>query len=301
MKGVGANIRFGRGALAVALAVLVAAAGAPRADEAETPLSPPSATARILRSLGLQNPPGKRGDKAYHRKDYEEALRQYGKAVEETTPAAPESPLLDRNIGNALYRQKRYTEAKDYYESALKGFEARAAAKNAEGPERARDSALVSRTHHNLGNLYYRKAEAADSTATQEAIADAREALAHYKKALRLDPGNRATKQNLEMGNAQLQKLLARQERQQKQQQRQQQKQQPEKPPEPSARAKEALARALQFTQEGRYAEAAKVLDAIMRTDRTAVSFGEHRKRLDDVMKILRGENPDAPAGKGAP
>lgn len=241
-------------------------------DAAQAPLSPPSTASKILRALGLESPPGARGDKAYRKGNYEEALRQYGKAVEETvTP----SPLLNRNIGNALYRQKRYPEAADYYERALKGA--------------GRDSGFASKAHHNLGNTFYRKAEAADSSATQEAIADLREALAHYKKALQQDPAHRGAKQNLEMANARLQKLLARQE--QKQPQNQQ-----GKPPEPSARAREALARALQLAQQKRYPEAAAVLDDILRADRTAASFGAHRKRLDDVMKILRGETPADPA-----
>jgi tetratricopeptide (TPR) repeat protein len=252
-------------------------------------VSPPSTLSKTLRAFGLETPPGKRGDKAYHKGDYEEALRQYGKATEET--AVP-SPLLNRNIGNALYRQKRYPEAADYFERALKGSSGAGSGPGTNGRsarEARKDSSFASSTHHNLGNTFYRKAAAADSSAAEAAIADLREAVAHYKKALQMERGNRDAKQNLEMSNAMLQRLLARQ-----QQQPQQQKQ--EKPPEPSARAKEALARALQLVQERRYPEAAKVLDDIMRTDRTAVSFGAHRKRLDDVMKILRGETPADPS-----
>jgi tetratricopeptide (TPR) repeat protein len=252
--------------------LLAALAIAAPAQEAAVAPAPPGALSQALRALGLESPPGRRGDKAYRSGDYEEALRQYGKAAQET--AVP-SPLLNRNIGNALYRQKRYPEAADYYERALKGA--------------GRDSGFASRTHHNLGNAFYRKAEAADSNAAQAAIADLREAVAHYKKALRQDPGNRGAKQNLERANTRLAQLLARQEQKPPPGQ-------PPKPPEPSARAKEALARALQLAQERRYAEAAKVLDEIMKSDRTAASFSAHRQRLDDVMKIMRGEKPSDPA-----
>jgi tetratricopeptide (TPR) repeat protein len=270
--------------LAATLLLLTVAFASAETGETEAPLSPPSTLSKVLRAFGIQSPPGTRGDKAYHRGDYEEALRQYGKAAEETVPSSPGTPLLDRNIGNALYRQKRYAEAKDYYESALKGAGAGASI----------DSGFASKAHHNLGNTFYRKAQAADSTELQAAIADMREALAHYKKALRFNPGNRPSKQNLEMANTALQNLLAREQKQQQQQQKPQQKK-PEKPPEPSARAKEALARALQLAQETRYAEAAAVLDDILRSDRTAAPFAAHRKRLDDVMKILRGETPSDP------
>src|SRR5690606_2237314 len=121
-----------------------------------------------------------------------------------------------------------------------------------------------------------RKAESADSSAVREALADAREAVAHYKKALQRDAGNRAAKQNLEMAQGLLRQLLQRQEENPEQGD-------PPKPPEPSARAKEALARAMQLTRERRYSEAAAVLDDILRTDRTAASFQAHRQRLDDV------------------
>jgi tetratricopeptide (TPR) repeat protein len=252
--------------------------GSDRAAAATT-VSPVS---KLLRALGLESPPGARGDRAYRKGDYEEALRQYGKAAEETAPASPAQPLLNKNIGNALYRQKRHADAIDYYERALKGS--------------GRDSGFAARAHHNLGNAYYRKAEAAqakDAANMQEAIADLREAVAHYKKALQMDRGNRNTKQNLEMANAHLQQLMARQEQQQQQQQQQGK---PPGPPEPSPQAKEALARALQLAQQRRYDEAMQVLDGILRTDRTAASFAGHRQRLDDVAKILRGETPSSPA-----
>jgi tetratricopeptide (TPR) repeat protein len=246
------------------------------AEAQENTAAAVSPASRILRALGLESPPGARGDRAYRKGDYEEALRQYGKAAEETPPTSPERPLLDKNIGNALYRQKRPAEAIDYYERALKGS--------------GRDSQFAGRVHHNLGNAFYRKAETADSAEMQEAIADLREAVAHYKKSLQKTPGDRNAKQNLEMANARLQQLLERQQQQQQQQQG--------KPPEPSPKAKEALARALQLTQERRYEDATKVLDGILRSDPTAASFAAHRQRLDDVVKILRGEKPSDPAPK---
>ncbi|HEX2613418.1 MAG TPA: tetratricopeptide repeat protein [Fibrobacteria bacterium] len=243
-------------------------------------VNPPGTFTKILRVFGLQSPPGSRGDKAYRKGNYEEAVRQYGRATEETDSVPP---LLDRNLGNALYRQKRYAEAADYYGRALKKSGA--------------DSALAASAHYNLGNALYRKAEGADSTQAQSAMADLREALAHYKKALRLGraKGDKALEQdarrNLEITDARLRKLLD----DQKKNPPPQKPGDPPPPPEPSARAKEALARALQLAQERRYDEAAAVLDDILKTDKSASSFSSHRKRLDDVMKILRGETPSDP------
>jgi hypothetical protein len=81
-----------------------------------------------------------------------------------------------------------------------------------------------------------------------------------------------------------------------RQEQEQQQQPSQQKPPDPSPKAKEALARAMQLAQQRRYEEAKGVLEAILAEDATAASFQGHLQRLDDVMKILKGEKPSAPA-----
>jgi tetratricopeptide (TPR) repeat protein len=111
-------------------------------------------------------------------------------------------PLLDRNLGNALYRQKRYAEAADYYGRALK--------------KSGDDTGFAASAHYNLGNALSRQAAGADSTQAstqmQGAMADLREALAHYKKALRLGrtAGDKAlekdARRNLEIADARLRK-----------------------------------------------------------------------------------------------
>jgi tetratricopeptide (TPR) repeat protein len=270
---------------ALLIGALCALCGAVTFATAAEPTSRPvSKTAQALRTLGIETPPGVRGDKAYRQGNLEEAMRQYGRALEETPADSPQRRLLEMNLGNTLYRQGRYPDAADYYEQSLK--------------RSGTDSAFASRVHHNLGNTSFRKAEAAyaaDSLKLDPAIADLREAVAHYKKALRMNAQAPKSKQNLERANGLLKEFLAKQERQQQEQPPQGQ---PPKPPEPSPRAKEALARALQLAQERRYAEAAKVLTDIMRQDPTAATFAAHQKRLDDVMKIMRGERPDDPAAR---
>ena len=80
--------------------------------------------------------------------------------------------------------------------------------------------------------------------------------------------------------------------------QQQQQKQQPnqQKPPEPDAKAKEALARALQLAQQRRYAEAQSLLQETISENPTAASYKSYVQRLDDVIKIQKGEKPTPPA-----
>jgi tetratricopeptide (TPR) repeat protein len=261
--------------LAAALALALALA-APRGAFAQDAASP-SLVSKILRSFWLQSPPGKQGNKEYEKGDYEGALRSYAQAgAENRAEGKPVDPALSFNAGNALYRQKKYAEAAEAYQQALKT-----------PLKTAGDSSFASRAHYNLGNARYQKGAAADSTATEQAIGDVREALARYKKSLQLDPQNRDAKANLERAQTLLQQLLKRQEQQKNQKDPKQQ--------EPSKRAKEALARALQLTQQRHYPEAKAVLEDILRSDPTAAPFRSHLQRLDDVIKILRGESP-APA-----
>jgi Ca-activated chloride channel family protein len=239
----------------------------------------PGIVSKILRSFGLQGTPGKQGNKAYKRGDFAEALRKYAQAGAENRAAGrPASPALSFNTGNSLYKQKRFAEAASSYEQALKGVKLN-------GKD---DSSFAARAHYNMGNALYQKGASADSSATEQAIGDVREALAHYKKSLQIDPKNREAKQNLEQAQSLLQQLLKRQQ--------QNPKKDDPKTPEPSQRAQEALARALQLAQERRYPEAMKVLEDILRTDPSAASYRSHLQRLDDVNKILNGQVPASPA-----
>jgi tetratricopeptide (TPR) repeat protein len=257
------------------LTLLLAVPQGARAQDAV----PPSLVSKILRSFWIQSPPGKQGNKAYEKSDYEGALRNYAQAdAENRAEGKPVDPALSFNAGNALYKQKKYAEATEAYQQALKT-----------PMKTAKDSSFAARAHYNLGNSFYQKGAAADSTATEQAIGDVREALARYKKSLQLDPKNRDTKHNLERAQGLLQQLLKRQEQQKKDPKDQKQ-------PEPSQRAKEALARALQLTEQKRYPEAKAVLENILRSDPTAAPYRSHLQRLDDVMKILRGEDPAPPA-----
>ena len=242
-------------------------------------VTPPTLLSQILQSFWLQSTPGKQGNKAYNKEDYAGALRKYAQAeAENRAEGKPVDPALSFNAGNALYKQKKYAEATEAYQQALKG-----------PMTNARDSAFAARAHYNLGNSFYQKGATADTTATEQAISDLREALARYKKSLQLDPKNRDTKHNLERAQGLLQELLKRQEQNQKKDPKDQ------KQPEPSKQAKEALARALQLTNQQRYSEAKSILDDILRRDPTAAPYRSHLQRLDDVMKILRGEDPSPP------
>jgi tetratricopeptide (TPR) repeat protein len=219
--------------------------------------------------FGAGGAPPKQAAKAYEDGDYDAALQKYAEAQLDH----PGSQALAYDMGNAQYRKKRYDDAIASYKKALQGS----------------DAALAASAYYNLGNAHFRKGEFAIQGGKQEGIEDYREAMAHYKKSLEIRPGNRDAKRNIEVVQARIKELLERQKQDQKQQGN------PQKPPEPSEEAKRVLARAMQLTQQRRYSEAKTLLEDLIQKDRTAAAFQPYVQRLDDVLKILRGETPTPP------
>ncbi len=225
---------------------------------------------RFIKSLGMAGSSTQQGNNAYRKKDYDQALQKYSEAVLDD----PSSQILAYNTGNAEYQKKRYPEAIASFTKALQG----------------KEGEIIQKAHYNMGNAYFRKGEASLTAGREEGISDYREALAHYKKSLEINSGNQNAKRNIEVVQARLKELLDKKEK------NQQNKPSDQKPPEPSAKAKEALAKAMQLVQQRRYPEAKTVLEAILSEDPTAASYRSHLQRLDDVMKILQGEKPAPPA-----
>jgi tetratricopeptide (TPR) repeat protein len=226
---------------------------------------------KVLGMLGAGGAPVKKAEKAYAAGDYDLALQKYAEAQLDQ----PESQAIAYDIGNAHYRKKKYDEAIASYKKALNGDNA----------------ALAAQAYYNLGNAEFRKGEFAIQSGHQEGIEDYREAMAHYKKSLEVTPDNKDAKRNIEVVQARIKELLDRQ----KQQQQDKQQGDPQKPPEPSEKAKEILARAMQLVQERRYGEAKALLEDLIQKDATASSYQSHVQRIDDIVKIMRGETPTPP------
>ena len=224
---------------------------------------------KLLGLLGAGGAPAKQADKAYAGGDYDQALQKYGEARLDD----PESQALAYNMGNAQYRKKKYDDAITAYKKALSG----------------KDAGLAASAYYNLGNSHFRKGEFAIQSGKQEGIEDYREAMANYKKSLEIRPDNKNAKRNIEVVQARIKELLEKQKQDPKQQGN------PQKPPEPSEQAKQVLARAMQLVEERRYAEAKALLEDLIQKDRTAVTYQSFVQRIDDVLRILRGEAPTPP------
>ncbi len=232
---------------------------------------------RILQSLRLKPSPAKAAERSYASGDFDAALRSYSEAA----LADPESQALAYNMGNSHYRKGRYEEAAKHFEKALKGEDAR----------------IASRAYYNLGNVFFRQGEAAvkngGEKSGEKALAEFREALAHFKKSLEIRPGESEPKRNIEITQARIKELL------------EQQKQESQQgggppPPEPSERAKQVLARAMQLAAQRKYGEAKSLLESIIREDATAESYKSHVQRIQDVLDLMEGKMPEPP-GAGDP
>lgn len=159
--------------------VVVAMAGLALAAAAFVPAA---ARAQSERSLLRE------GNRQYDKEQFPDAEVSYRKALEK----ADDPVTAQFNLGDALFRQKRYEEAARQYESA-------ASSASAAG---RRDVAAQAR--HNLGNALLEGGKVAES-------------IEAYKEALRIDPSDEDTRYNLEYAR----RLLRRQEEQQQQQQQQ--------------------------------------------------------------------------------
>ena len=120
------------------------------------------------------------GNRHYASGDYAKALESYGKAA----AAAPESPIVAFDRGDALFKQGEFAKAKEAFEKAAEG---------------ARSLPVEARCRYNLGNVEFRLAQRQRDADPQKAIAGYERAIRQYRDALRLDPDHADAAHNLEV------------------------------------------------------------------------------------------------------
>ena len=124
------------------------------------------------------------GNRNFSEGDYDKALELYREALEES----PDSPTIRFNLGDAHFKKEELEDATDSFSHALQ----------------SEDPGIKSRAQYNLGNSLYRQGKLQES-------------LSAYREALKLAPGDRDAKHNLEFVLKQLQE----QQQQQKDQNQQ--------------------------------------------------------------------------------
>ena len=124
------------------------------------------------------------GNRNFSEGDYDKALELYREALEES----PESSTIRFNLGDAHFKKEDMEDAADSFSQALQS----------EDPE------IESRAQYNLGNSLYRQGKLQES-------------LSAYREALKLAPGDRDAKHNLEFVLKQLQEQQQQQKNQNQQ------------------------------------------------------------------------------------
>ena len=114
----------------------------------------------------------RKAERLYENGNYQAAFDLYQRAAQRQ-----DDPALDYNTGNAQYRLRHYEEAVKTYRSAMSG-----------------DAKLRQWAYFNLGNAYVRAAE--DATDRTDPL---KKAVGAFEEAVRLDPGDRDAKWNLEL------------------------------------------------------------------------------------------------------
>ncbi|MFQ6091108.1 MAG: tetratricopeptide repeat protein [bacterium] len=140
----------------------------------------------------------RKGIELFNEGQYDEALGAYRDAQLE----APESPELHFNIGNTLYKQKKYEQAQEEYMKALS----------------TEDALLQSQIFYNIGNSQYRLNKLVES-------------IDSYKKSLEINPDDMDAKYNLEFVRNKLKEMAQQQQQQGGQQEQQMQQQEQEQQP----------------------------------------------------------------------
>ena len=209
------------------------------------------------------------GNKLFAAGDYAGALEKYMKARE----AEPAEPILFYNIGTCQYKLGNYEEAKKELESAV----------------RMPDKKLAAKAAYNLANTHFRVGEKASEPS--ERIAAWRESIAYLKKSIDLDDDFENAKKNVEIIQRKLKEEIDKQKENQNQDQNQDNDQ---KQPPLSEKAKEALARALQLSKDGKYEDAKALLENTIAEDETAGQLNSYVQRMDDVIEIKAGRKPKA-------
>lgn len=141
----------------------------------------------------------KKGNEEYAAEKYDDARVSYQDALVDS----PNSPEVNYNIGNVLYKNGNYKEAEEKFLNALQSS----------------DPDLLADAHYNIGNCKFK-------TGFQEGdIKTVEESIMHYKEVLLKRPNDEDAKYNIEYIRRVLKQMATQQQKNQQQQNQEQQNQ----------------------------------------------------------------------------
>ena len=213
---------------------------------------------------------------AYRSGKFEDAYSQFQQTLK-THPQSRAEDKLQFDSGAAAYKLKDYSKAMESFSQALL----------------SPDTGLQSKGHYNLGNTLYQRGEAQKSD--DKKLSDWTNALEHYEQTLKLDPQDKAAKDNYDYVKRKIDELKNKKQQQSQNQNQDQQQQGGEgqqKPIEPSEAAKKAKVEADKAVSQRKYAKALHIMDEQFNVDPTTAFYMDYIHRLQDINGIKRTDTP---------
>ncbi len=149
----------------------------------------------------------KEGNKYFNQKDYSLAEQKYKQALKH----APESDIINFDLGTTLYKRGDYQKAIGYLQKALLG----------------EDVKLKQKALYNLGNAFYKSGVIRQDRNIDSAIEDLKKSLSYYKEVLKIDNKDKDAEYNYKYVKKELKRLQKKREEQRKKQKHKQNKQCP--------------------------------------------------------------------------
>jgi len=146
----------------------------------------------------------RQGNRLYHEGKYDDAAARYNEALVDHS----DSPLLHFNLGDATYKQGKFTDAVNAFQQV---------------PATDAEPARTAHVAYNVGNAKYRLGEAAEKSDTKAALGLYAESLAAYRRSLGAAPDDMDAKVNYELVSKKIEDLKKKLEEQQKKQDEQKQ------------------------------------------------------------------------------
>ena len=143
-----------------------------------------------------------KGNDLYHKGRYDASAEAYGRALK----SDPQSPLIQYDLGTALYKNKDYAGAIEHLKQSLN----------------TKEPSLQNKTQYNLGGALYKHGLELEHEDLQGAIHNLEEALGHYQQVLSRDTKNQDAQYNKAIVAKELKRLKKRQEKERQKQKDQQ-------------------------------------------------------------------------------
>ncbi len=142
------------------------------------------------------------GNKLYDQEKYDEAIKKYNEAKSE----APDSDIVNFNLGTTLYKKGRYQEAADAFTKAIV----------------TKDKKLEAKTTYNIANSKYKLGSLQENADPNSAVDLYRESIDYYNRTIELDENDKDAKYNHDLVEKRLKTLLEKLKNQIQQQQQNQ-------------------------------------------------------------------------------